>query len=412
MDDNKFRRFYVDWWNIKKSTIYGTIAVVVFLCLLVGGSWWLVRSNFFSQQPETTDIPKDSARIISFEGDVRVTRASTRETILITRTTYISAGDTIQTQSDGRAQVQMIDGSILTVRPNSTLVIRDSSSIFGGKNVRVALDDGQINVKTENQPEDTDNIVELKESENHVLSQTDASFGINPNNNGGEIRVSRGGVESTIGDQKTMVNNGEFASVNNGRTSKEKLLESPKLVSPNSQNPVQALANGNADVTFSWEKPAVSIQSYHLQVSKSPFFVADTIAFERTSLVATSFTVANLTPGTYYWQVRAIANSGQVSEWSEKVRFTIVKGASNQQITVSEWKVEKVGGKIYRISGKTQAGAVVRAAGRETFATSDGSFLLQIAAPAPEVSVEVSDERGNRSGFVIALDTGRILRQY
>ena len=345
MDDNKFRRYYVDWWNIKKSTIYGIIAVVVFLCLLGGGSWWLVRSNFFSQQPETDEIPKDAARIISFEGDVRVVRAATRETILVTRTTYISAGDTIQTQSDGRAQIQMIDGSILTVRPNSTLVIRDSSSIFGGKNVRVALDDGQINVKTEDQPADTDNVVELKESENRILSQTDASFGINPNTSGGEIRVSRGGVESSVGDQKTTISNGEFASINNGKTSKEKLLEPPKLTSPNAQSLVQALASGNADVTFNWEKPAISIQSYHLQVSRSPFFVPDTIAFERTGLTANNFTVANLAPGTYYWQIRALANSGQTSEWSEKVRFTIVKGVANQQITVSDWKVEKVGEK-------------------------------------------------------------------
>ena len=412
MDDNKFRRFYVDWWNIKKSTIYGIVAVIVFVCLLVGGSWLLVRYNFFSSQPENTDIPKDAARIISFEGDVRIVRADTRETILVTRTTHVSAGDTIQTQSDGRAQIQMIDGSILTVRPNSTIVIRDSSSIFGGKNVRVALDDGQINVKSEELAAETDNIVEMKESENRILSQTDASFGINPENNAGEIRVSRGGVESTVGSDKTLVSNGEFASINNGKTSKENLLEPPKLVSPNAQTIVQALASGNADVTFSWEKPNVSIQSYHLQVARSPFFVPDTIAFERTSLATNSFTVANLAPGTYYWQVRAIANSGQTSEWSEKVRFTIVKGAANQKITVSDWNIEKVGGKIYRISGKTQAGAIVRAAGRETFAINDGSFLIQIAAPAPEVTVEVGDERGNRSGFVIALDSGKILRQY
>src|SRR5207237_8507448 len=138
----------------------------------------------------------------------------------------------------------------------------------------------QINVKTEQMPEKTDNVVEVRESENTVQSQTDASFGINPNTNGGEIRVSRGGVETRIGDEKTTVQGGEFASVNNGKASKENLLESPKLTTPNSQNPVQALASGAADVTFNWEKPAVSIQSYHLQVSRSPFFVPDTIVFE------------------------------------------------------------------------------------------------------------------------------------
>lgn len=43
----------------------------------------------------------------------------------------------------------MIDGSILSIRPNSTVVIRDSSSLLGGTSVRVKLDDGQIRVRTE-----------------------------------------------------------------------------------------------------------------------------------------------------------------------------------------------------------------------------------------------------------------------
>ena len=411
-DNNKYRRYYIDWWNIKKSTVYGAITIVLLLGALIGGGWWLYRNDFFLAKTTVDDIPKDAARIISYEGDVRITRAATRETILVTKMTYVSAGDTVQTQSDGRAQIQMIDGSILTVRPNSTIIIRDSSSIFGGKNVRVSLDSGQMNVKTEDQPENTENIVEVKESENKLLPQTDASFGVNPNTSGGEIRVSRGGVETNVGGEKTIVQNGEFASVNGGKTSKENLLLPPKLVAPNALNPVQALASGAADVTFNWEKPAVSIQSYHLQISRSPSFVPDTIVFERTSLTSNSFTVANIAPGTYYWQIRAVANSGQTSEWSEKVRFTVVKGQASQQIAITDWEVEKLGGKIYRIKGKTQAGAVVRAAGRETKTGADGSFILQIASPTSEVSVEAIDERGNRSGFVISLDTARVLRQY
>lgn len=69
-------------------------------------------------------VPKDAARIVSYEGDVRVIRASTRETILVTKETYVAAGDTVQTQADGRAQIQMIDGSMLSVRPNSSRCVR------------------------------------------------------------------------------------------------------------------------------------------------------------------------------------------------------------------------------------------------------------------------------------------------
>ncbi|MDQ3322106.1 MAG: hypothetical protein M3525_06715 [Acidobacteriota bacterium] len=92
--DNKNPRFYVDWWNIRKSTVYGAAVFVVLLALIAGGWWWLKNSSF-QTNTEKTNVPKDAAQIISFEGDVRIVRASTRETILVTRETYVAAGDTI-----------------------------------------------------------------------------------------------------------------------------------------------------------------------------------------------------------------------------------------------------------------------------------------------------------------------------
>ena len=79
MDDNKYRKFYVDWWNIRKSTIYWVASIVLFAGLLSLGLWWASRNNWFIPQ-ETSDVPKDAARIVSFEGDVRIIRAATRET--------------------------------------------------------------------------------------------------------------------------------------------------------------------------------------------------------------------------------------------------------------------------------------------------------------------------------------------
>ena len=153
MEDNKYSKFYVDWWNIRKSTVYTLIAVIVLGGGAVGGVWWVSKSNFFSPD-QTGAIPKDAGRFISFEGDVRIIRAATRETILVTKNTYVTAGDTTQTQSDGRALVQMIDGSTINVRPNSTVVVRGNTSMFGGKDIRLSLDDGQVDVRTEEQGAD------------------------------------------------------------------------------------------------------------------------------------------------------------------------------------------------------------------------------------------------------------------
>ncbi|HXG86266.1 MAG TPA: FecR domain-containing protein [Pyrinomonadaceae bacterium] len=405
--DNKNPRFYVDWWNIRKSTVYGAAAFVVLLALAAGGWWWL-KNRSFQANDEKTSVPKDAARIISFEGDVRIVRASTRETILVTRETYVAAGDTIQTQADGRAQVKMIDGSILSVRPNSTVVIRDSASILGGTNIRVTLDDGQINVKTQDKNDGSENVVEMLESESELNAQTDASFNINPDA-GGEIRISRGGVESNTGGEKVLINEGEYAAVKGGKISaRERLLVAPKLVAP----PASEQVTTATEISFRWQKPeASSAVSYRLQVAKSPFFAADSTAVERDGLTGQILNLPNFTPGVYYWRVRASTVSGQQSDWSEPRKFTIVKQSGGEEITAGEWQIERVGGNVYLIRGRTRAGTIVRLGDRETFAAADGTFTVQLSTAASNAAVDLSDDKGNRSRYNLSLSTGNAVRQ-
>jgi hypothetical protein len=301
----------------------------------------------------------------------------------------------------------MIDGSTLSIRPNSTIVIRDSSSLFGGTSVRVKLDDGQIRVKTEDQPDSSNNVIEVKETQNRLLSQTEASFNINQKTDNGEIRINRGGVESNIGGEKKVIKEDEYVSFSNNKiNTREKLLKSPTLREPSSS--AQILSNGgNADVSFRWEKSAGN--SFHLQIAKSPFFVKDGIVIECESLKSLNFTLANITPGTYFWRVKASAESGQTSDWSEPAKFTVIKNQSGGKITATDWSVENVGGKVYIISGTTKAGATVRILGRETFASSDGTFRIQISTPSASIPVDIYDDKGNKSRFVISLKSGKVV---
>ncbi len=412
--EGKRRNYYVDWWKIKKSSVYSIVAVLLILIGISGGVWWLLKSNWLFARTENAEMPKDSARIISFEGDVRVTRASTRETIVVNKTTYLLAGDTVQTQSDGKAQIGMIDGSTLSIRPNSTVVIRDSASLFGGTNVRVELGDGQINVKTRDQGENTQNVVELRDSENRLLPQTDASFNTNDRTNGGEIRISRGSVETNAGGEKTTLNENEFAAVNNGKIiSKERLIGPPTLTAPPQNAQLSASENGNADVTFQWQRPETSgAQTYQLQIAKSPFFVPDAMILMRESLNRADFSLANLNPGTYYWRLRVNTSSGQTSEWGEPWKFTVIRKVSNATLSASDWKVENLGGNLYLISGITVSGATVRISDREVFAMGDGSFRLQLSAHSNETTAEITDENGNRTRYLLSLKTGKVLKQY
>jgi len=412
MDNNQYRKYYIDWWKIRRSTIYGLLALILVVASLVIGVSWASRNNWFLAD-NAVEIPKDAARIISFEGEVRITRSASRETILVTKETYVTAGDTIQTQSDGRAIIQMIDGSVYSVRPNSTVVVRDTTSLFGGKNVRVRVDDGQLNVRTEDQPDNAKNIVELGESENQLMPKTDASFNAD-GQNGGEIRISRGGVETTLGGEKTTIGENEFATVNGSKLSaREKLLAPPRPASPGNSAQIVDSAGGGAAVNFEWQdaegNPAAN---FYLQVARSSTFASDSIMVDRNGMQTREFRLAGLSPGTYYWRVKATARSGQTTNWNDAWKFSVVRNGASISIDASDWRVEGVGGGIYLISGRTHAGMVVRAAGRDTFARSDGTFKLQVSSPSTEVAVEIGDDRGNRGGFIVSLRSGKLLRRY
>lgn len=408
----KYRKFYIEWWRIKKSTIYGALMVFGFLILFFVSAWWLLKSAYFyAESKEDISLPVNAAKIASFEGDVRIIRASNRTTEKVTSRMFVLPGDTIQTGIDGKAEVLMIDGSTLWIRPNSTVVIRDNVSVLGGTNVRVTLGTGQINVKTEDQTEASRNIVEVKESENRLFAQTEASFNVNQKLGTGEIRISRGNVETVVGGEKVVVKDNEFVSVGNGKiNAKEKLLQPPKLISPGFLEQISSNDDGKADVVFRWQKIESASATYEMQISTSPFFVSDALVKETENLTTTNLVFTNMNPGNYYWRVRATASaSGQTTEWSEPWRFTIIKREKSKPLTASDWKIENLGGGIYRISAKTEPGAIVRILGRETFAMNDGSFTLQIRTYSQEVKVEVMNERGISSQLTLSLTKGKLI---
>jgi hypothetical protein len=133
---------------------------------------------------------------------------------------------------------------------------------------------------------------------------------------------------------------------------------------------------------------------------------------DRSSLTSREFRLNGLTGGTYYWRVRSTARSGQSTNWNDPWKISVIRSAGNIEIEAADWGIERVGGNIYIVKGKTAPGMVVRSQGRTAFAGPDGTFRLQISAAASETKVEIGDDKGNRSGFVLSLRTGNLLGRY
>jgi hypothetical protein len=418
MSHTKTPRLYVDWWFIQKKFIYLGITGLAIAVLAAGAAMYVWAYGNPLRNVGKMDNLTTGARFVSFEGDVRVIRASTRETIVPASDTRLYPGDTVQTQADGRARISMVDGSVVVVRPNSTVIIRDNTSSEGGQrtNVRVALDDGQINVRTEDQSATTTNVVETHQTENRLNAQTEGSFGVNPDTKADEIRISTGSVETTTSSgEKSTVKAGEYVAVNQAGTvaKREKLLNIPTPSEPADLTKVFAGPNGSAGVILRWQRPQTGAAAfYRVEVATSPFFVQSGKVSERDQLSSTELAVNDLRSGNYFWRVRATAPSGQVSDWSDPRKFSVAPHGNGSRVEISELKAELVGGSIYLITGQAPPGTTLRAAGRETIAGNDGRFQLQVMlSGTAEVSVEARDPDGNASHYGISLSSGRVAKK-
>ncbi|HKU74119.1 MAG TPA: FecR domain-containing protein [Pyrinomonadaceae bacterium] len=406
---NKTSRFAFDWWIIQKRFVYLVIAIFMLCVSAAGAALYVWKYGNPFKNVAIVNHPA-GARFVSFEGDVRVIRAATREMLPANSDTELYPGDTVQTQTNGRARIGLADGSTLLVKPNSTIIIRDNARADDGKktNVHVRVDSGQLSVRTEQQADGTTNVVETPKTKNTMGQQTSASFGVNPEGTE-EIRVATGAIETTNqnGDKAT-IKEGEYVSVNNsGRISPaQKLLDVPQPAKPHDLEQVSVGSNGAANVALKWQRPQSGTPSYYrVEVATSPFFVADGKVIERDQLVATEFGATDLRPGVYFWRVRATAASGQASDWSDPLKFIVTNRGTGSQVAVSDLSTELLGGNIYLIRGKAEPGTTIRVSGREASAAHDGAFQIQVTAGSTtrELTLEAKDSQGNSSQYKVSL---------
>jgi hypothetical protein len=409
---SRVNHFDLDWWVIEKRAIY--VAVLILVVSVIGGSAalyvWKYGSPF--KNVALHSDPLAGARFMSFEGDVRVVRSSTRQVVVANNDVQLYPGDTVQTQADGRARISMADGSTVVVRPNSTIIIRDNASAEDGKrsNVHVVVDSGQLLVRTQPQSEDNKNVIETPRTKNQISGQTAASFGVNPEGTE-EIRVNSGAVESANrAGERFSIQGGEYVSVNqSGTISKpQRLLDVPQPLQPHDLEKILAGGNHSASVALRWQKPQSGVPSYYrVEVATSPFFVPAGKVIERDQLVVTQFNASDLRPGAYFWRIRATASSGQTSDWSEPLKFIVTApGANIVAVPVLKLSTVYLGGNLFIIRGTTSPGASIRIAGREATAAGDGLFQIQVSTPPGmrEVTIEAFDLQGNSSQYRVPLN--------
>ena len=204
----------------------------------------------------------------------------------------------MQTQTDGRARIQLADGSTLVVRPDSVVTIRDNARAEDGgrTQVRVAVERGQINVRTEQQTEGSRNVVETPLTKNNLGSKTGASFGVREDNTE-EVRVDAGRIETvTRGGEKTVVTGGEYVALNQSGAVKnrERLLDIPLPISPRDLEKLAAGIKVTADVLLRGSGPRREPRATTASRSHVALLRAAGKVTERDQLETTNFTSSEL----------------------------------------------------------------------------------------------------------------------
>lgn len=326
--ENKPAHHDLEWVVVSKRLIYTIITLLALTLVTFGAGSYLWLSGHSLNSTHEENGVAGGGRFDMVDGEVRVVRAATRETIVVDTGTRLAPGDIVQTLASGRAGMTLADGSTLLIRPNSVITIAESTGAVAGSNshVRVAVERGGVKVSTDRQTSETSNIVETLLTKNKLATKTVASFDVQEDDSE-EIRVSTGVVEAQTRGGQTTLHSGEYIAFSQSGDIKryERLLDTPMAFAPFNFERIEARRGDHATVSLQWTHlMTATAHFYQVQIASSPFFIKAGIIFERERLITTKLTVTELKAGNYYWRVRAISTAGQASEWCEPQKFAVL----------------------------------------------------------------------------------------
>ncbi len=401
MSEVKRSRFSVDWYVISTQLVRRLMLAVVILVGLGGVGYW-AYSSLKNKATTATTIGSQSVRFIEISGQVRVKKEAATDFVTADEKMSLEAGDTIQTMSNSVARVQFVDGASYTIKPDTTLVIKDNELMADrSTKVKVNVRVGTINLATNEQAPGSTNVVQTAVASAKVGSNTTATVATGEVGNQADIKVERGDAEvrTETGQVFQARINERLEVEKSGRAIKTSLLQIPTLKSPDNQQTLRL--EGKGVVKFDWSAiPQAS--NYAIEIATSSTFGA-TVLNTRAGLRAPGAIFDNLQAGSYYWRVRADRGQEQGS-YSEPGKFIIVgKNADRRAIEIKVLSKSPMGGASYMLEGRSDVGVKVKVGGFLARVDSQGNFkaLVTLNSGSREVLVEAEDQDGNTGRQIV-----------
>lgn len=397
MQDTKRTKFSLDWYVVSAKTVRTLLYGLVGLGLLGGATYWgyleLQKGSAVEVSPGM-----QTARFIEISGQVKVKKANATDFVVANEKTPLEAGDTVQTLTSSVARVQFVDGSSYTIKPETTLVIKDNELMADrSTKVQVKVHVGTINLATNDQGPGSSNVVQTDVASAKIGGNTEASVGAGDDGKQSNISVTRGDalIKTQAGETFRAKTNERLEFEQTGKLVKRSSVTGIAVLrSPENQQTVRAVPP--RPIKFDWN-PVANVKKYLIEVATSTSFDTNgSIVRSRDGLTTNSATFDKLPPGVYYWRVRADSATEEGS-FSDPYKFVIAAGGNTKVLNISVVRKTPMGGGTYLIEGKCDVGARVRVGERWATVEPGGNFraIVSLEHGSREVVLQAEDLDGN-----------------
>ncbi|GEM_PF-1671512 len=304
------------------------------------------------------------AHISEYIGDVHILGGG-NNLIKAEIDTRIREKDVIKCGEKSACKVAFLDGSIFTIKSNSTVVFervkeeREKNLL----EIKVKVLKGAVGIETLG-------LSDFVQDFSIIVKGTAVKF---KGNTSAEIQVRENGKKLAVfcydGNVQVFVKGGVdifdlttglMARIDllNGSYSRFKVPPAPRAEEPINMSSIDR--NKRANIVFKWT-PTFNVAGYCFQLAKDNLF-ADLI-INRFGYSGTTLILPVLNNGTYFWRVAAINNVNERGQFCEPIRFTVISGKQSNFIdnTPPEIKIEKLNvfGSVVIVTGKTEPGVTL-----------------------------------------------------
>jgi hypothetical protein len=341
---------------------------------------------------------KERAASVKFaKGSVEVQQAGSLGWQNAKKGVKLKRGDRIRTRGGSSCVVQFDDGSQLTIKSDSLVLIDELSEDIRTRTknsaIKLLVSDVEASILRPTARgsrfliETPGSVAQVKKARMNIRVGKD---------NQTEYKLISGDVSVNAGGQDVRLNENDVIRLaSEGKVvSRGKLLGVPELALP--ANLYWKVTTGSEiPLGFSWRRVAEAA-SYRLMVATDRFFT--NVVYDNKRLGRTSARVDKLTPGIYYWRVSSIDRKGQESLFSSFRVLRISQDRTPPFMAMSD-PIVLAGANSTRlyVAGAVEPGSNMTINGVKTPLAADGTFrVFQGMDPRRStITIRAVDKAGN-----------------